>query len=67
MLKAGWPFLFVINDGQWFYTVKNYQMQDNRSNMKPINYVSKSDDNEILDKINRNMSHWDKEHNIKTY
>ncbi len=64
--------------------LKNYQMQDSRSNMKlvfnfprkfvdnetgyllgkPVNYVSKSDDNEIIDAIDRNTSHWDKEHNI---
>lgn len=64
--------------------LKNYQMQDSRSNMKlvfnyprkfvdnetgyllgkPVNYVSKSDDAEIIDKIDRNMNHWDKEHNI---
>ena len=31
---------------------------------KPVNYVSKSDDNEIIDAIDRNTSHWDKEHNI---
>ncbi|GAB6180349.1 hypothetical protein JCM14036_16680 [Desulfotomaculum defluvii] len=57
--------------------LKNYQMQDSRSNMKlvfnyprkfvdnetgyllgkPVNYVSKTDDTEIIDKIDRNMSH----------
>lgn len=64
--------------------LKNYQMQDSRSNMKlvfnfprkfmdnetgyllgkPVNYVSKSDDDKIVDAIDRNTSHWDKEHNI---
>ena len=64
--------------------LKNYQMQDSRSNMKlvfnyprkfvdnetgyilgkPINYISKSDDTTIIDAIDRNTSHWDKEHNI---
>ena len=64
--------------------LKNYQMQDSRSNMKltfnyprkfvdnevgyllgkPVNYVSKSDDENIIDAIDLNMSHWDKEHNI---
>lgn len=31
---------------------------------KPVNYVSKSDDEEIIDAIDLNTSHWDKEHNI---
>jgi len=31
---------------------------------KPVNYVSKSDDDKIVDAIDRNTSHWDKEHNI---
>ena len=31
---------------------------------KPINYISKSDDTTIIDAIDRNTSHWDKEHNI---
>ncbi|MCI1693302.1 phage portal protein [Aneurinibacillus aneurinilyticus] len=31
---------------------------------KPVNYVSKTDDKEIIDKIDRHMSHWDKEHNL---
>jgi SPP1 family phage portal protein len=64
--------------------LKNYTMQDSRSNMKlvfnyprkfvdnevgyllgkPVNYISKSDDSGIIDKIDLNMSHWDKEHNI---
>lgn len=64
--------------------LKNYQMQDSRSNMKlvfnyprkfvdnetgyilgkPINLISKSDDTSIIDAIDKNISHWDKEHNI---
>lgn len=31
---------------------------------KPVNYISKSDDSEIIDKIDNNLSHWDKEHNL---
>lgn len=31
---------------------------------KPVNFVSKTDDEEIIDAIDRNMSYWDKEHNI---
>ncbi|MDD4564242.1 MAG: phage portal protein [Eubacteriales bacterium] len=31
---------------------------------KPVNYVSKSDDENIIDAIDINTSHWDKEHNI---
>ncbi|SCW83348.1 phage portal protein, SPP1 family [Paenibacillus tianmuensis] len=31
---------------------------------KPVNYVSKSDHDEITHKIDLHMSHWDKEHNI---
>lgn len=31
---------------------------------KPVNFVSKSDDKDIIDCIDRNISHWDKEHNI---
>lgn len=64
--------------------LKNYQMQDSRSNMrlvfnfprkfvdnetgyilgKPVNYISKSDDSAIIAAIDKNTSHWDKEHNI---
>lgn len=64
--------------------LKNYPMQDSRSNMrlifnfprkfvdneagyllgKPVNYVSKSDDPHIIDAIDRNIGHWDKEHNL---
>ena len=64
--------------------LKNYTMQDSRSNMKlvfnyprkfidnevgyllgkPVNYISKSDDENILNSIDFNISHWDKEHNI---
>jgi len=64
--------------------LKNYQMQDSRSNMKlvfnyprkfvdnetgyilgkPVNYISKSDDTEIIDAIDKNISHWDKENDI---
>lgn len=64
--------------------IKNYQMQDSRSNMKlvfnyprkfaenevgyllgkPVNYVSESDDGAIINSIDLNISHWDKEHNI---
>lgn len=31
---------------------------------KPVNYVSKSDDDAIIACIDRNLAHWDKEHNI---
>jgi hypothetical protein len=31
---------------------------------KPVNFVSKTDDEAIIDAIDKNMSHWDKEHNI---
>lgn len=31
---------------------------------KPVNLISKSDDRNIVDCIDRNSSHWDKEHNI---
>ncbi|AIQ11363.1 phage portal protein [Paenibacillus durus] len=31
---------------------------------KPVNYVSKSDNDDVIHKIDLNMSHWDKEHNI---
>jgi len=31
---------------------------------KPVNYISKSDDSEIIAAIDKNTSHWDKEHNI---
>lgn len=31
---------------------------------KPVNYVSKSDNENIIDAIDLNTSHWDKEHNI---
>ena len=31
---------------------------------KPVNFVSKTDNNEIIDVIDINTSHWDKEHNI---
>lgn len=31
---------------------------------KPVNYVSKSDNNDIIQCIDTNTSHWDKEHNI---
>lgn len=31
---------------------------------KPVNFVSKTDDKNIIDCIDRNNSHWDKEHNI---
>ena len=31
---------------------------------KPVNYVSKSDNTDIIDAIDKNTSHWDKEHNI---
>ncbi|SDL24389.1 phage portal protein [Natronincola ferrireducens] len=64
--------------------LKNYAMQDSRSNQKlifnfprkfvdnetgyllgkPVNFVSKTDKTEITDCIDRNTSHWDKEHNI---
>lgn len=64
--------------------LKNYRMQDSRSNMKlvfnyprkftdnetgyllgkPVNYISKSDDENIINAIDLNTSHWDKEHNI---
>lgn len=32
---------------------------------KPVNYISKTDNAEIIDKIDHEMSHWDKEHNIQ--
>lgn len=32
---------------------------------KPVNYISKTDNSDITDKIDREMSHWDKEHNIQ--
>lgn len=64
--------------------LKNYTMQDSRSNMKlvfnyprkfvdnevgyllgkSVNYISKSDDENIINSIDINTSHWDKEHNI---
>ncbi|MGY0373224.1 phage portal protein [Clostridium sp. JNZ J1-5] len=64
--------------------LKNYRMQDSRSNMKlvfnyprkftdnetgyllgkPVNYISKSDDENIINAIDLNTSYWDKEHNI---
>jgi phage portal protein, SPP1 family len=64
--------------------LKNYTMQDSRSNMKlvfnyprkfvdnevgfllgkPVNCISKSDDENIINSIDINTSHWDKEHNI---
>lgn len=31
---------------------------------KPVNFISKLDDDYIIDAIDRNISHWDKEHNI---
>ena len=31
---------------------------------KPVNYVSKSDNDEVVYKLDLNMSHWEKEHNI---
>jgi SPP1 family phage portal protein len=31
---------------------------------KPVNYVSKSDHDEVVHKLDLNMSHWEKEHNI---
>src|SRR5665648_527405 len=31
---------------------------------KPVNYISKSDDDNIIDAIDLNMNFWDKEHNI---
>lgn len=31
---------------------------------KPVNFISKSDDKKIIDCIDINSSHWDKEHNI---
>ena len=31
---------------------------------KPVNYISKSDDSAIIAAIDKNTSHWDKEHNI---
>jgi SPP1 family phage portal protein len=31
---------------------------------KPVNYVSKSDNDEAVHKLDLNMSHWEKEHNI---
>jgi SPP1 family phage portal protein len=64
--------------------LKNYAMQDSRSNQKlvfnfprkfvdnetgyllgkPVNFVSKTDNTDIIDCIDKNASHWDKEHNI---
>src|SRR5665647_3751639 len=64
--------------------LKNYQMQDSRSNMKlvfnyprkfvdnevgyllgkPVNYISKSDDENIINAIDLNISNWDKEQNL---
>jgi SPP1 family phage portal protein len=64
--------------------LKDYAMQDSRSNRKlifnfprkfvdnevgyilgkPVNYVSKSDNEDAIHKIDLYMSHWDKEHNI---
>lgn len=64
--------------------LKNYDMQDSRSNRKlifnfprkfidnetgyllgkPVNFISKTDDKNIIDCIDKNTSHWDKEHNI---
>ena len=64
--------------------LKNYAMQDSRSNMKlifnfprkfvdnetgyllgkPVNFISKSDDEAIIQAIDSSISHWDKEHNI---
>ena len=64
--------------------LKNYSMQDSRSNMKlvfnfprkfvdnetgyllgkPVNFISKRDDENLIDSIDNNISHWDKEHNI---
>ncbi|KZE68491.1 phage portal protein [Paenibacillus jamilae] len=32
---------------------------------KPVNYVSKSDQDEAIHNIDVNMSHWDKEHNLQ--
>ncbi|MEC1788638.1 phage portal protein [Schinkia azotoformans] len=32
---------------------------------KPVNYISKKDNADITDKIDYEMSHWDKEHNIQ--
>lgn len=63
--------------------LKDYRMQDSRSNMKlvfsypkkfvdnevgyilgePVNYISKSDDSEIINSIDLHLSHWDKYHN----
>ena len=31
---------------------------------KPVNYISKSDESTIITAIDKNTSHWDKEHNI---
>lgn len=31
---------------------------------KPVNYISKSDKDEVVHKLDLNMSHWEKEHNI---
>jgi hypothetical protein len=31
---------------------------------KPVNYISKSDESAIIAAIDKNSSHWDKEHNI---
>ncbi|MGG1644258.1 phage portal protein, partial [Paenibacillus sp. NRS-1782] len=32
---------------------------------KPVNYVSKSDQDEAIHNIDVHMSHWDKEHNLQ--
>jgi hypothetical protein len=32
---------------------------------KPVNYVSKSDNDVVVHKLDLNMSHWEKEHNIE--
>ncbi|MEC0179960.1 phage portal protein [Paenibacillus peoriae] len=32
---------------------------------KPVNYVSKSDQDEVIHNIDVHMSHWDKEHNLQ--
>ncbi|MGG1670722.1 phage portal protein [Paenibacillus sp. NRS-1783] len=65
--------------------LKNYAMQDSRSNQKlifnfprkfvdnevgyllgkPVNYVSKSDQDTAIHNIDIHMSHWDKEHNLQ--
>jgi SPP1 family phage portal protein len=31
---------------------------------KPVNYISKSEKDEVVHKLDLNMSHWEKEHNI---